>query len=135
MNRVLSWPQTRIAPGLLKPLKSGRTETVVTERRTVHFDLPLGSVEMGFLAHHEQLEPGTRVYVWWKGGGFVCAPVDEVEAEERASRAIEQRLEEARARLEAGRRERLARDSALSDFDALTPPPASSEYPLLQPGR
>lgn len=131
MNRVLSWPQTRIAPGLLKPLKTGRSETVVTDRRTVRFELLQGDVEMGFLAPGDALEPGTRVYVWWKGGGFVCAPVGEVEAEEQASRAIADRLDEARARLEAARRERLVRDSALSDFDMLPPAPAA-EHPLLQ---
>ena len=63
MNRVLAWPQTRIVPGLLRPLKSGRAETVVTDRCTVRFELPLGAVEMGFLSKEQELPPGTKVHV------------------------------------------------------------------------
>jgi len=130
---VLSWPETPIVPGLLKPLKAGRAETVVTERGTVRFDLPLGTVEMAFLAKDQELEPGTRVYVWWKGGGFVCASVAETRAEEYRSRVIAERVQAARDRMEAARRERAARDSALGEFDPL--PPAPPEHPLLQTGR
>lgn len=131
MNRVLSWPETPIVPGLLRPLKSGRSETVVTEQRTVRFELPLGVVEMGFLAKDQALEPGTRVYVWWKGGGFVCASVAEARAEEYRSRAIAERVNAARARLEAARRDRALRDSEMGGLDPL--PPAPPEHPLLQP--
>jgi hypothetical protein len=136
MNRVLSWPQTPIVPGLLKPLKSGRSETVVTERGTVRFELPRGPVEMGFLAKDQELPAGTRVYVWWKGGGFVCASVAEARAEEYRSRIITERVNAARARLEAARRERTLRDSELGDLDPLPPnTPKPPESPLLQVGR
>ena len=135
MNRVLSWPHTPIVPGLLKPLKTGRAETVITERGTVRFELPLGPVEMGFLAKEQALEPGTRVYVWWKGGGFVCASVAETRAEEYRTRVMTERFNAARARLEAARRDRALRDSEMGELDPLGPPPPQPpEHPLLQTG-
>jgi hypothetical protein len=134
MNRVLAWPQTRIVPGLLRPLKSGRAETIVTDRCTVRFELPLGIVEMGFLSKEQELPPGTKVYVWWKGGGFVCASVAETRAEEYHSRVIVDRVNDARARLEAARRDRALRDSELGELDALQPLPPPPDHPLLQTG-
>jgi hypothetical protein len=131
MNHVLSEPTTAIVPGLLKPLKSGRHETLVSSRRTVRFELAQGPVEMGFLDGDPALEPGTRVYVWWKGGGFVCAPVEEVRAEEEQALAIAERVLRERERLQAARR---ARDTGLSDFDVLPPAPRT-DHPLLQTGR
>ncbi|MED5618803.1 hypothetical protein [Ideonella sp. BN130291] len=134
MNRVLSWPHTPIVPGLLEPLKKLRNRTTVTERGTVRFELPLGVVEMEFPANEQHLAPGTEVLVWWKGGGFVCAPAAELKAEERQARVISRRVKAARARLEAARQERAARDSTLSGFGDL-PPVDTADHPLLQPGR
>lgn len=113
MNRVLSWPHTPIFPALLKPLMAGRHATVVRDNGTIRFDLSLGPVEMKFSALEHQLEPGTPVYVWWKGGGFVCAAVAEVEAEEQKERSVADRVLQARERLHAARQERLLRDSQL----------------------
>jgi hypothetical protein len=133
MNRVLSWPYTPMVPGLLKPLKTGRSETVVTERGTVRFDLPLGPVEMGFLAKDQELPPGTPVYVWWKGGGFLCASIEEMHAEEFSARTIAERVSAARAKLQEARRERNLRAGDPSGFGALTPETTSNEnHPLLQ---
>lgn len=131
MNRVLSWPHTPIFPGLLRPLKTGRHETVVTDKGCVRFDLPLGPVEMRFPTLDTSVPPGTAVYVWWKGGGFVCAPVDELTAEERSTQSITCRLQDARAKLQAARLERLERDSAMAPLDEL-PPPQRPDFPLLQ---
>jgi len=130
MNRVLSWPDTTLVPGLIEPLKAGRSETSITERGTVRFELARGPVEMHFLAPEQALPPGTRVLVWWKGGGFVCAPAAELKAEERHTRAMVRRVKAARARLEAARQERQARDSGAAPFDALPAP--ATEHPLLQ---
>lgn len=135
MNRVLSWPQTPLVPDLIKSLRTGRWETSVSERGTVRIELPLGPVEMSFLAKDHKLEPGTRVYAWWKGGGFVCAPVAEIRAEEHHSRVIADRMNAARARLQAARRERAVRDSSLTELDALPPMPPPADHTPLPSGR
>jgi len=152
MNRVLSWPHTPIFPGLLKPLMTGRHRAVVSEKGMIRFDLTLGPVEMKFSALEHQLEPGTEVYVWWKGGGFVCSAVADVEAEERQARSVADQVLQARERLQAARLERLMRDSAMSPLEAdstiapadsgmgdstlgdLMPLPDPSGSPLLQRG-
>jgi len=112
MNRVLSWPHTPIFPGLLDALKLERRRTRVSERGTIRFDLPAGAVEMRFSPGEHALPAGTEVYVWWKGGGFVCAPVRELKREQRHEQSIAHRVSEARARLEAARADREARLSA-----------------------
>jgi hypothetical protein len=119
MNRVLCWPHTSIVPGLLDRLKVGRSKTVVTDRGTIRFEQALGPVEMRFSESAQRLAAGTEVCVWWKSGGFVCAPTSEVDAEERASRHIAERVQQARAQLGAARKERLARIAA--NIDILLP--------------
>ena len=116
MNRVLSWPHTPIYPGLLEPLMAERQRSVLTERGMVRFELPLGPVEMKFSDPQHQLPPGTEVYVWWKGGGFVCASLTEVEAEESEHRRIAERVMAARSQLAAARKERQARLAAQVDI-------------------
>ena len=74
----------------------------------VRFELPKGTVEMKFPSDRQQLPPGTEVYVWWKGGGFVCAPAAELDREESESRRLAERLAQARSRLAAARRARPA---------------------------
>ena len=153
MNRVLSWPHTPIFPGLLKPLMAGRHPAVVTDKGMIRFDLTLGPVEMKFSAQEHQLDPGTEVHVWWKGGGFVCATVADLEAEERQARSVADQVQQARERLQAARLERLMRDSAMTPLDQdstiapadsgmgdstlgdlLPLPSAANDSPLLQRG-
>jgi len=122
MNRVLSWPHTAIVPGLLEVIKPERNKTVVTDRGMIRFDLFLGPIEMKFSNPQHQLAPGTEVVVWWKGGGFVCAPAAEVDEEERESRCIAERVRNARSQLAAARKERQARIAA--DVDIVLPPDA-----------
>jgi len=131
MNRVLAWPQTAIAPGLLSPLKARVSDTTVSESHTVRFDLPGGRVEMGFLSDDQRLPEGTRVQVWWKGGFFVCASIDELREEAHHQRSIARRVDAARARLEAARRERIARDSAMAEFDSMPAPLPRPEASIL----
>jgi hypothetical protein len=128
MNRVLSWPHTPICPGLLEPLQAERRTTAINDRGMVRFELPLGPVEMKFSDPHHRLAAGTEVYVWWKGGGFVCASVAEVDAEEAEHRNIVERVMAARSQLAVARKERQARLAAQVDI-VLPEPPADS--PLL----
>ena len=116
MNRVLSWPHTPIFPGLLDSLKGPRSKTVVTGRGMVRFDLPLGTVQMRFPNPQQQLSPGTEVYVWWKGGGFVCAPAVELDREEDEARRLAERLVQARSHLADARRARQAPVAANVDI-------------------
>jgi hypothetical protein len=117
MNRVLSWPHTPIVPGLLDSLKGKRKKTVVTDKGTIRFDLVLGPVEMKFSNQQQQPQPGTEVVVWWKHGGFVCAPAAEFDAEERESRDIAERVLQARTQLALARHERQVRLAAHVDIE------------------
>jgi hypothetical protein len=119
MNRVLSWPHTPIFPGLLEGLKGEKYKTIITDKGMIRFDLFLGPVEMKFSNPHQQLPAGTEVFVWWKGGGFVCALADEIEHEEQESRDIAERVMHARALLAEARRERQAR--FLNNLDIVLP--------------
>jgi len=116
MNRVLSWPHTPILPGLLDALKRKRCKTSVTAKGMIHFDLSLGPVEMKFSQAQQQLPPGTDVYVWWKGGGFVCAPTADVDEEEGYSRRISERVAQARSQIAQARRERPGRSGGPIDI-------------------
>jgi hypothetical protein len=116
MNRVLSWPHTPIYPGLLEPLKAERMRTVINERGMIRFQLALGPVEMKFSNPHHQLDAGTEVYVWWKGGGFVCASVTELQTEEHDTQDIVDRVMQARSQLAAARKDRQARLAAHVDI-------------------
>lgn len=122
MNRVLSLPHTTIVPGQLEALRARRRRTVITAKGMVRFELPQGPVEMKLAAGQAPLEPGTEVYVWWKGGGFVCAPQAEVDREERRSRHIEQRVAQARETLAAARADRWARISAYAELASAPAP-------------
>jgi hypothetical protein len=116
VNRVLSLPYTKIIPGQLDALMRQRTRTTVRRDGTVRFDLPGGRVEMRLAAGQTPLPPGSEVYVWWKGGGFICAPVQEVDYEEQRARNVVRRVEQARAVLAAARADRWARLSAYGDL-------------------
>ncbi|WP_280154942.1 hypothetical protein [Piscinibacter sp. XHJ-5] len=109
MNRILSWPETPIVPGLFEAVRNERHETVVNDKGMICLESPLGPVEMKFSQPDQQLSPGTVVYVWWKASGFVCAPSRELDQEESESRRIAESLAEARSHLAEARRERQAR--------------------------
>jgi len=129
MNRVLSWPHTRIVPGLLDELKNeGKRRTVVTDKGMIRFELSRGLAEMHFSDAQQQLPPGTDVFVWWKVGGFVCAPTSEIEAEERASRDITEQVQRARALLAQARKERESR--LTKPIDLALPLESRQEEPI-----
>ncbi|RQP25172.1 hypothetical protein [Piscinibacter terrae] len=141
MSRVLSWPHTPIFPHLLDTLKVDRHPTAVTDKGTIRFDLPRGTVEMKFSNPSQQLHPGTEVQVWWKGSGFVCATPEDIEAEtheSEESRNIAERVHEVREQLAAARRERHERfvnelDIELPEVEAAELPPPVVETPESQP--
>lgn len=130
MNRILSLPHTTIVPGLLDALKSVRSRTRITPKGMIRFELVSGLVEMKIATGQEPIAPDTEVYVWWKGGGFVCAPTADVDAEERRTRKIEKRVMQARETLAAARAERWARASAYADLPGEQP---QQDAPVSQP--
>jgi hypothetical protein len=119
MNRVLSWPHTPMLRALLEHLKTERQETAVSPRGMVRIEHELGTAEMNFSVPEQQLEPGTQVYVWWKGGGFVCAAISEFKAEEREARSIAEQVLQARSQLAAARKQR--QESRVSHVDIELP--------------
>jgi hypothetical protein len=123
VNRVLSLPHTTIVPGLLDTLKSVRSRTRITPKGMIRFELSRGPVEMRLVPGQPPIDPGTEVYVWWKGGGFVCAPSSEVDAAERRTRSIERRVIKARETLAAARADRWARLSSYGELPASEPAP------------
>jgi hypothetical protein len=52
------------------------------------------------------LRPGDVVYVWWHAGGFVCAPVDEVNEAESHRLVMKEEVRRAREKLAQARRDR-----------------------------
>lgn len=119
MNRVLSWPSVPIAAQHLEQVARARHVAVVTDRQSVRFTLPFGDIEMHIAPHQQPMLPGTQVYVWFKGGGFLCGPKREIDLSERESRHALRRVKAARAALAASRAERAARLAA--DIDILLP--------------
>jgi hypothetical protein len=104
-----------------------RARTTVRRDGTVRVDLPRGRVEMRLAAGQPPLAAGTEVYVWWKGGGFICAPVQEVDYEEQRARNVVRRVQQARAVLAAARADRWER---VSTYGNLPEPQAEEERPV-----
>lgn len=120
VNRVLSLPD--IAPRLLQVLMASRHDTVVTAAGTVRIRHSQGSVEMRFSAAEAPMVAGVRVYVWWKGGGFVCAPADDVDAQALATQRVAERVAQARAALAKARQDRTSRFGELHSEPGALPP-------------
>ncbi len=114
MNRILSLPLTTVTPAHLQALTKERHQTEVTSLGSVILQHPMGAVEMRFASAENPLKAGVRVYVWWKGGGFVCAPADEVDAEAHESLRVARRVSDARSALAEARRERSSRFGGLN---------------------
>jgi hypothetical protein len=118
VNHILSLPYATTTPSQLSELRDIRHETEITPSGTVRLSHRTGTVEMRFSSMSHPLPAGTSVYVWWKGGGFVCAPVAEVDAETMETQRIAERVAQARAALANARQERSARIAA-SQFGQL----------------
>ena len=114
MNRILSLPLNTVTPAQLQALSRGRHETEVTAFGSVVLNHGMGPVEMRFSSAENPLSAGVRVYVWWKGGGFVCAPADEVDAQAVESERVARRVSDARSALAEARKERASRFGGLN---------------------
>jgi hypothetical protein len=114
VNRILSLPLTTLTPSQLQALARSRHETQVTPFGSVVLSHATGSVEMKFSSAENPLRAGVRVYVWWKGGGFVCAPADEVDAQAAESERVARRVADARTALAEARKERASRFGGLN---------------------
>ncbi len=114
MNRILSLPLHTVTPAQLQALNKERHETQVTPFGSVVLSHGMGQVEMRFASAESPLRPGVRVYVWWKGGGFVCAPADEVDARAAESERVARRVSDARSALAEARKERASRFGGLN---------------------
>lgn len=119
MNRVLSWPLVPILAQHLEQVVRNRHVAEVGDKQLVRLQFPFGIIEMPLAPHQEPMLPGTEVYVWFKGGGFLCGPKREIDLAERESRHALRRVKAARAVLAASRAERAARLAA--DIDILLP--------------
>lgn len=119
MNRVLSWPVLPILAQHLEQVARTRHVAVVGDKQAVRITLPFGVIEMLIAPNQQPMLAGTEVYVWFKGGGFLCGPKREIDLAERESRHALRRVKAARAALAASRAERAARLAA--DIDILLP--------------
>jgi hypothetical protein len=119
MNRVLSWPLLPLLAQQLEQVARSRHVAVVGDKQAVRIVLPFGTVEMLIAPNQQPLLAGTEVYVWFKGGGFLCGPKREIDLAERESRHALRRVKAARAALAASRADRAARLAA--DIDILLP--------------
>jgi hypothetical protein len=119
MNRVLSWPLLPILAQHLEQVARNRHVAVVGDKQAVRITLSFGVIEMPIAPNQQPLLAGTEVYVWFKGGGFLCGPKREIDLAERESRHALRRVKAARAALAASRAERAARLAA--DIDILLP--------------
>jgi len=120
MNRVLSFPIIPILPDLLEALKTQSQKTIVTARKTVRIENPLGAIEAQFVIVEQQLEPGTLVRVWWKGGGLVCASIEELNAEKQQRHYITTLVTLRRAQLAKAREARKMSRMVISSNDSKT---------------
>jgi len=114
MNRVLSLPHTPIFPGLLEELRHGMYQTAVTDKGTVRLQHQFGPVEMRFAMQEQQLPPGTAVQVWWKGGGFVCATLAEMAADEEKRQHLASLIARVRSQFAAARHGRTAETTGVA---------------------
>lgn len=119
MNRVLSWPLVPIQPQHLEQVARSRHVALVGDKQAIRLFFPFGVVEMLMAPNQEPMDVGAEVYVWFKGGGFLCGPKAQIDHDERESRRALRRVKAARAALAASRAERAARLAA--DIDILLP--------------
>jgi hypothetical protein len=122
MNRVLSWPLLPLLAQQLEQVARSRHVAVVGDKQAVRITLPFGVVEMLIAPNQQPLLAGTEVYVWFKGGGFLCGPKREIDLAERESRHALRRVKAARAA-------RLAADIdiLLPELDAAIPDNGDSD--------
>lgn len=106
-------PTGAVTPALIAKLKSRRSHARCTSASEVRMKLPSGVIAFAVVPDTEALLVGRSVYVWWSEAGFVCAPVQEVDAVElQRGGDVGAQVQRAREALAQARRERPARLAA-----------------------
>jgi hypothetical protein len=110
---LLSYPPAAITPALLDRLQRKRARGLAASDGTsVVIDTTPDRVELQIVDGSLPLPADLPVYVWWSIGGFVCAPMTEVDEDELHRGAVVDQVRQAREQLALARRNRPARMAA-----------------------
>jgi hypothetical protein len=110
---LLSYPLASVAPAFLDRLQRKRTRGLAgSDGTSVVIDTTTDRVELQFVDGSLPVPADLPVYVWWSIGGFVCAPMTEVDEDERHRGAVADQVRQAREQLALARRNRPARVAA-----------------------
>lgn len=112
VKQPLCAPTGAVTPALIDKLMQRRSHGRCASEREVRIKLPGGVINFRAASGGEPLVPGRSVYVWWSDSGFVCAPVQEVDAEDLAGGGVSAQVQRARDALAQARRDRPARVAA-----------------------
>jgi len=108
-QHLLCMPTGAVTPALIAKLKSRRSHGRCTSESEVRMKLPTGVIAFPAAPDTEALVVGRSVYVWWSDSGFVCAPVQDVDAAELQRSDVGSQVQRAREALAQARRDRPAR--------------------------
>lgn len=91
-------------------LKEERVGVRVDADGQIELQTPSAKVRLRLCPNDKgpRLMPGDVVYVWWHAGGFVCAPIDEVNEAERHRLGVQEDVRRAREKLAQARLDRAA---------------------------
>ena len=108
MKRYLR-PSPSVPPAVIFRIRQGRV--VGTQmKESVRVSAHSGAHYHFFTAQNVTALPvGTPVYVWWAAAGFVCAPVQEIQAEEAHGQSVAEQVRQARQAFAKARGERYRR--------------------------
>jgi len=110
---LLSYPPASVAPAFLDRLQRKRTRGLAgSDGTSVVIDTTTDRVELQFVDGSLPVPADLPVYVWWSIGGFVCAPMTEVDEDERHRGAVADQVRQTREQLALARRNRPARVAA-----------------------
>lgn len=113
MKRYLQ-PSRSVPPVVLHRIRQGRV-VGVQMKESVRVSARSGAHYHFVVAQDVPALPvGTPLYVWWSAAGFVCASVQEVEAEEAHGENVVEQVRQAR---EAFARARSERHRRLHEID------------------
>lgn len=108
MKRYLR-PSPSVPPAVLHRIRRGRV-VGMQMKESVRVSAHSGAHYHFFTAQDVAALPvGTPVYVWWGAAGFVCASVQEVEAEEAHGQSVVEQVRQARENFAKARSERYRR--------------------------
>lgn len=105
-------PTGAVTPVIVTKLQSRRSHARCVSESEVRMKLPSGVIGFAIAPGAQPLVAGRSVYVWWSSAGFVCASVQEIDAEELQRGNVEGQVQRAREALAQARRDRPARLAA-----------------------